>query len=73
MSKISKNILSEIENYHLVIITEHDRFSGPEVLEKKLFASKEEAVTFCNKYNSKNTEKIVPDYYVTAEYKGKLL
>jgi RecB family endonuclease NucS len=50
-----------------VNIIARDRFSGPELLETKLFKSKDEAVKFCEKYNSKNTETHAPDYYSYAE------
>ncbi len=68
-----KYTLNEIKNMYLVEIMEMDRFSGPSVDEKKLFESKEEALAFCQKFNSKNTATSAPDYYTVANYRGKAI
>ena len=50
-----------------VVVTEHDRWSGPKVLDEKEFNTKEDAEIFCQQHNANNTQKRVPDYYTTAE------
>mgnify|MGYP000535294997 CR=1 FL=1 len=52
-----------------VNIIARDSFSGPELLETKLFKTTEEAEEFVKKYNSKNTDTQVPNYYTYAEIK----
>ncbi len=69
----AKYTLEELKNMHVVEIIEMDRFSYPKVDDKKLFDTKDEAIAFCNQYNSKNTETSAPDWYMVAQYKGKLL
>lgn len=64
--------LEEVKNMHVVEIMEMDRFSYPKVDDKKLFTTKDEAIAFCNEYNSKNTEAVAPDWYMVATYKGKV-
>jgi hypothetical protein len=67
-----KYTLEELQNLYVVKIIEMDRFSGPSLIEKKLFDSRREAELFCSSYNSRNTEVYAPDYYTVAEYVGKL-
>ena len=45
---------------------EHDRWSGPELLERKEFKTREAAEAYCRKVNSLNTEPVAPDYYIEA-------
>jgi hypothetical protein len=68
-----KYTLEEFKNMHVVEIMEMDRFSYPKVDDKKVFNTKEEAIAFCNDYNSKNTYAVSPDWYMVAHYKGKAL
>ncbi len=61
----------EMKFVHIVHKNEHDRWSGREVLGKKFFPNKESAMNYAKAYNQKhNTEKQVPDYYVTMSYVG---
>lgn len=66
-----KYTLEELKTKYLVEIIEMDRFSGPSILGHELFDTKEDAVSFCEKYNSKYNEISVPDCYIVAHYKGK--
>lgn len=68
-----KYTLEELKNKHVVEIIEMDRFSGPSIEDKKLFDTKEEAIAFCNNYNARNNEPVVPEWYMVANYKGKAL
>lgn len=45
---------------------EHDRWSGPELLERKEFKTLRAAENYCIKINSRNTEPNAPDYYIEA-------
>lgn len=56
---------SEYANIKVDIIA-RDRFSGPELLETKLFKTEGDAEKFIKQYNSKNTETSAPDYYTYA-------
>lgn len=68
-----KYTLEELQNQHVVRIMEMDRFSGPSLIEKKLFDSQREAELFCSDYNAENTAPVAPDYYTVAHYDGKCL
>ena len=48
-------------------IYEFERGWGNRLDETKEFDSKEERDTFVEEYNSRNTETVVPDWYMTAE------
>jgi hypothetical protein len=50
-----------------VFIMEYERGWGSRVDEVKEFPTREEAVKFANEFNSRNTEKVVPDWYMVAE------
>ena len=51
---------------YAVKIIESERGWGQRTDEIKYFDSKKEAEKFVKKYNSSNTEKIVPDWYMKA-------
>lgn len=55
---------------YLVDIIESERGWGQKVDETLEFDSKEEAIEYCKKYNSKNTEERAPDWYMYASYRG---
>lgn len=55
---------------HRVDIIEFERGWGSRVDETVYFDNKAEAVKYCDDFNSKNTEKTVPDWYMIAEYQG---
>ena len=48
---------------------EHDRWSGPSLLERVEFRGNErqqEADTYCTEVNAQNTEDHAPEYYIEA-------
>lgn len=40
--------------------------------EVKFFDSMEDAEAFCKDYNKDNTASVVPDWYMTARYVGRI-
>lgn len=56
-----------------VVLTEYDRFSGPSELDTIYFDNEAEARQYAIDYNTKNNDKsYVPDWYVRADYKGRV-
>ena len=55
-----------------VVITEHERGWGSRVDGIKYFDNEQEARDYCTKFNSRNTEKVAPDWYMVADYCGKV-
>lgn len=55
---------------HRVDIIEYERGWGSRVDEAVYFDNREEAIKYCDDFNSKNTAKEVPDWYMIAEYQG---
>jgi hypothetical protein len=53
-----------------VDIIESERGWGQKIDETIYFDNEPEAREYVRKYNSKNTEKEVPDWYMYAEYVG---
>ncbi len=51
---------------YVVVVTEMDRFRGPEVLERKAFKTSKEATAYAQSYNSKNSAASAPDEYIVA-------
>jgi len=60
-----------VHGYYMVILKEYDRDSGPQDYLTLYFPTKEMAEKYIIKRNSKNTEKIAPDYYIMARYGGR--
>ena len=52
-----------------VTVIGHDRWSGPETLQKFFVDNEQEAIRECALVNSKNTKTVVPEYYETASYR----
>lgn len=50
-----------------VVLMEYERGWGSRVDESIEFPTKEEAEKYCKEFNSKNTDNVVPDWYMTAE------
>ena len=50
-----------------VVVWEHERGWGAKPDFHKDFDSKKEALEFMNEFNSKNTETVVPDWYMVAK------
>jgi len=65
MSEVKLGPLFKVE------IIESERGWGSKVDEVKFFDNEQEAKDFCKIYNSKNTEKVVPDWYMYATYAGR--
>ena len=53
-----------------VDIIEYERGWGSKVDETIYFDNEAEARKYCEDFNSKNTAKEVPDWYMIAEYRG---
>jgi len=61
----TKAVKKPITKY-LVEVVEHDSWSGPSKIETLEFTSKTKADKYVNGINGQNTDRVVPDYYVTA-------
>jgi hypothetical protein len=58
---------------HRVELTEYDRFSGSKHWETKFFDNEAEARKWVADYNNKyNNLEYAPDWYVRADYTGKV-
>ena len=55
-----------------VIVIEYERGWGSKVVDTLYFDNETEAREYVRKFNSKNTVKEVPDWYMIAEYCGKV-
>lgn len=55
-----------------VNIIESERGWGSKIDETKYFDSEEDAKAFVEKYNSKNPPGPAPDWYMQAEYRGRI-
>jgi hypothetical protein len=53
-----------------VYIIESEKGWGQKIDEVKEFASHEEADAFVEKFNSRNTDSVVPDWYMYARKEG---
>jgi hypothetical protein len=55
-----------------VDIIESERGWGQRIDEIKYFDNEAEAREFCRKYNAQNDKPYVPDWYMRADYVGKI-
>ena len=55
-----------------VDLIEYERGWGSKIDETKYFDNEQEAKDYCKHFNSNNTAKVVPDWYMVAEYRGKV-
>lgn len=55
---------------YVVCIYEYERGWGSRLDGSRLFATKPEALAYVDEFNSKNTDTVVPDWYMVAEYVG---
>lgn len=63
----------EIENMWKVVITEFERGWGQRVDETLYFDNEQEARDYARNYNTKhNPPGPVPDWYMTADYCGRV-
>ncbi len=56
---------------HVVEVWEHDSWSGISLSYKKTYRHRRSAVRYRNQINGRNTAKVVPDSYSTANLKGE--
>jgi hypothetical protein len=56
-----------------VDIIESERGWGSKIDETIYFDSEEEARKYCEDFNARNTENAVPDWYMRADYRGKVV
>ena len=55
-----------------VDLIEYERGWGSKIDETIYFDNEAEAREYASTFNSKNTAKEVPDWYMIAEYRGKI-
>lgn len=63
---------TNVEKNYKVIIIESERDYGQKIDEIKYFESEDIAKGFVKEFNSKNNLTKTPDWYMYAEYKGKI-
>lgn len=66
MARIEKPVAYRVD------IMEYDRGWGSKLDETIYFDSEDAALTYCDEFNSMNTSKTVPDWYMVADYKGRV-
>ena len=66
--------MSEIKlpTVYRVDIIESERGWGQKIDETKYFTTEQEAKMFCQEYNKANDLDYVPDWYMVAQYCGKV-
>lgn len=62
----------QIPKAYRVDIIESERGWGQKIDETKYFDNEQEARDFCDKFNSKNPPGPAPDWYMQAEYIGRV-
>ncbi len=62
----------KLKDAYKVEIIESERGWGQKVDEVKYFDNEKEAKAFCERYNRENTSDVVPDWYMVANYCGKV-
>jgi hypothetical protein len=55
-----------------VDLIEYERGWGSKIDETIYFDNEQEALEYVRNFNSKNTAKEVPDWYMIADYRGKI-
>jgi hypothetical protein len=65
--------VEDLKELHLVVVTEYERNWGAKEVEKLLFTSKQEAMDYVTKFNSKNNCAETPDWYESASYRGTVI
>jgi hypothetical protein len=66
MARIERPIVYRVD------LIEYERGWGSKVDERIYFDNEAEARKYCEDFNAKNTAKVVPDWYMVAEYKGRV-
>jgi len=62
----------ELKTAYRVDLVEYERGWGSKIDETIYFDNEVEARKFAEDFNAKNTEKVVPDWYMIADYRGKV-
>ncbi len=55
-----------------VDIVEHERGWGSKIDETLYFDNEDQARFYAETFNTRNTAKTAPDWYMVAEYRGRL-
>ena len=55
-----------------VDLVEHDRFLGSKLDESLYFDNEAEARAYVQTFNTRNTARTAPEWYMIAEYRGTL-
>jgi hypothetical protein len=55
-----------------VDLVEYERGWGSKIEEVLYFDNEAEALEYCKQFNSKNTAPTAPDWYMIAEYQGRM-
>ena len=66
MPRISKPTAYRVD------LIEYERGWGSKIYETIYFDNEAEARKYCEDFNAKNTETTVPDWYMIADYRGKV-
>ena len=64
-----KDVLNVPKIYEVVLI-EYERGWGSRIDDRIYFDNIVEAKEYVERFNARNTEKIVPDWYMIAEFRG---
>ena len=64
MAKINKPIAYRVD------LVEHDRFLGSKLDESLYFDNEDEARNYVQSFNTRNTARTAPEWYMVAEYRG---
>ena len=62
----------KISTLFRVVIIESERGWGQRIDEVKYFDNEHDARRFCSEFNAANTEKVAPDWYMYADYQGRV-
>jgi len=62
----------QLQQAFKVVIIEFERGWGQRIDEVKYFDNETEAKDYCDKFNSKNPPGPVPDWYMIADYCGRI-
>ena len=55
-----------------VDLIEYERGWGSKIDETLYFDNEEEALEYVKKFNARNTATTVPDWYMVADYRGRI-
>ena len=55
-----------------VDVIEFERGWGQRLEETLYFDTEDEALSYCDKFNKQNVQKTAPDWYMVADYQGRV-